>query len=236
MFEADERRVERFQGQRTLEIGCGDGMDAIALAKAYGCRVVATDYAWRRVLLASENVAKYGVTHRVDVITADAHRLPFADSTFDGVIGNSVMLFLDHDSACAEVARVLREGGSFVLTNESISTSPLVRLSRNVGLGYRSRELEQHVRERLSPERIERLARTHFSEVEYSLHFGPLLQVRWAVHLVAQRIRSLFSHVDHYFKEDVETPKLLHQADGWLSERSDTYRSWSWIASIRFVK
>ena len=73
------------------------------------------------------------------------------DNEFDLVLGNSVMLFLNHDIASEEVSRVLREGGRFLLSNESLSKSPLVRLSRKLNLGYKSKDLEKHVNVRLIP-------------------------------------------------------------------------------------
>ena len=54
-----------------------------------------------------------GRTRRgVHVVRADAHRLPFADGSFDAVLaGVSVFRYLDYSRALAECARVLAPGG-----------------------------------------------------------------------------------------------------------------------------
>jgi ubiquinone/menaquinone biosynthesis C-methylase UbiE len=236
LFDSARTFVEPLRGKEVLELGCGDGADAIALALLYGCRVTAIDTSPVRIDLARENCKKHGVDDRVDPQVGDAMNLPFADGAFDGVVANSVMLFLDHDRACAEVARVLRPGGRFVLTNESLAQSPLVLLSRLFGLGHKSKELARHVKTRLSPPRIEELAGKHFSDVSYVLHFGLLSQTFWGVRLVLDRIRALFVKVDHYHKPDVVVPGWIKRLDRrWIDGRT-WYANRTWIAAVCFVK
>ena len=48
---------------------------------------------------------------------ADAHELPFADASFDAVVGNLAVMHLSRpERAMAEFARVLRPGGRLALT------------------------------------------------------------------------------------------------------------------------
>lgn len=86
-----------------LDLGCGHGYDTGALRKA-GARVVPVDL----------DAAKLTVTGSLleGSLQGDAHRLPFADATFDGIYCSNL---LEHTPAVApvldEIERVLKPGG-----------------------------------------------------------------------------------------------------------------------------
>jgi cyclopropane fatty-acyl-phospholipid synthase-like methyltransferase len=72
-------------GSRILDLGCGKGLTSIFLARKYDVTVFATDL-W---IPATENYQRFqtfALEHKIIPIHADAHRLPFADNYFDGVI------------------------------------------------------------------------------------------------------------------------------------------------------
>ena len=236
LFETSGDYVELLRGGNILEIGCGDGMDSVALALDYDCSVTAIDISETRVGLAVENIEKFGHEGRVSARIGDANALDFDDQQFDGVIGNSVMLFLDHNKASGEISRVLKPGGKFILTNESMPLSPLVKLSRQFGLGYRSKELEGYVTERLTPQRIEELAGKYFTDVSYVLHFGLLLQFFWGSRLLFDKIARLFRAGDVYHKPDVSCPSIFKRIDRALLEKWSWYHDRAWIAAACFVK
>lgn len=236
LFETSREFIEPFRGGNVLEIGCGDGIDSIALALNYGCNVTAIDISPRRVELAQSHIKKFGVEKLVSARVGDATSLDFKDGEFDGVLGNSIMLFLDHEKACKEVARVLKTGGRFVLTNESMASSTLVELSRKFGLGYRSKNLEEHVNSRLSPYSIKKLGTKYFAGVFYVSHFGLLMQTVWGGRLVFDRVMRIFRNVETYHKPDVFCPPILKQIDRYLIEKWDWYHNRAWIAAIRFIK
>lgn len=48
---------------------------------------------------------------KLSVAEGDAEQLPFADSTFDGVVSSVVLPYTDERKAVAEIARVLKAGG-----------------------------------------------------------------------------------------------------------------------------
>lgn len=94
--------------KRVLDVGCGDGQVA-RLAMSLGSElVVGVDPTWNQVVVASERGGG------VRVARASAHRLPFADSSFDAVVACLVFEHIeDVDDAIAEVSRVLAPGGRF---------------------------------------------------------------------------------------------------------------------------
>ena len=236
IFETNEKHVELLRGGNILEVGCGDGMDSVALALDYGCTVTAIDISENRVQLALENIKKFNFEDRICARIGDANALDFEDERFDGVIGNSVMLFLDHDKACSEISRVLKPGGRFVLTNESMPLSPLVKLSRKFGLSYRSKELESYVVERLTPGRIDELARKYFTSVDYTLHFGLLLQLFWGARLLFDKVARLFKPGASYHKPDLSCPALFKRVDRYFIDKWNWYRNRAWVVAVCFTR
>jgi len=96
---------------RVLDLGCGAGAYSRVLAKS-GLRVVGVDYAWRVAVQARQRAT----TTTVDFLSADATCLPFADARFDHVVCIGLFQSLQrHQSAMAEIFRVLRPGGTLCL-------------------------------------------------------------------------------------------------------------------------
>jgi SAM-dependent methyltransferase len=97
---------------RVLEVGCGWGELAEWIARETGAEVVAVDLSPRMVELALER--------GIDASVADVQALPFADGTFDLVVAAWMLYHVpDLDRGLAEIARVLRPGGTFVASTNS---------------------------------------------------------------------------------------------------------------------
>ena len=101
-------------GDRVLDLGCGGGRHAFEAARRGG-RVVAADLDLAE-LKEVRNV--FGAIPEDGWVTAgDATCLPFPDGTFDRVIASEVMEHIPDDrAAAAELARVLRPGGTIAIT------------------------------------------------------------------------------------------------------------------------
>ncbi|HXK33996.1 MAG TPA: class I SAM-dependent methyltransferase [Dehalococcoidia bacterium] len=92
---------------RVLDVGCGDGRH-IAAAATRGCRAVGVDYDPNELRKARTRLGGHHVG--VDLVVADATRLPFRDAAFDAAICTETLEHLPDDrGAIAEVARVLRD-------------------------------------------------------------------------------------------------------------------------------
>ncbi len=99
-------------GMSVIEIGCGNGRDAEALAKLVGPtgRVVGIDASQELISQATERTASLGLPLRFQV--DDAHALAFPDNTFDAARVDRVLQHLnDPAQAVCEMARVVRSGG-----------------------------------------------------------------------------------------------------------------------------
>jgi ubiquinone/menaquinone biosynthesis C-methylase UbiE len=120
VHEAHRRLVELADlraGQRVLEIGCGTG-NLLMLAKRVqpGVDVVGLDPDAKALARASRKARRAALSVQLDQGFADA--LPYPDAAFDRVLSAFMFHHIeagDRPRALAEVARVLRPGGSLHL-------------------------------------------------------------------------------------------------------------------------
>lgn len=100
---------------RVLEIGCGAGFMAIALARR-GFAVEAVDHSPAMIKLTRSHARQTGMDNRVHATIEDVHGLTFEDESFDLIVAMGVMHWL-HDlrKALLETTRVLTHGGYVVL-------------------------------------------------------------------------------------------------------------------------
>ena len=98
---------------RILDVGCGPGVIAAAVARAWpGCSVVGVDLSEARLAVAAGNAAGLPATFQ----RGDACALPFSDGSFDLVYARFVLEYLpDAQLAVREMAGVCRPGGSVLL-------------------------------------------------------------------------------------------------------------------------
>ena len=109
-------------GDVVLDLGCGAGRHAFE-AYRRGARVIAADFDHKELppvagmfgAMVAEGEA--APPARATALTADATRLPFPDDAFDAVIAAEILEHIPDDTAAlAEIARVLRPGGTAAVT------------------------------------------------------------------------------------------------------------------------
>jgi arsenite methyltransferase len=113
-------RLDR--GERVLDLGCGAGTDTLVAAQMVGPegRVAGIDMTPEMLAKAHAATAELGATN-VELLEAEAERLPFPDASFDVVISNGVIdLIPDKDAVFAEIYRVLAPGGRIQVADVTI--------------------------------------------------------------------------------------------------------------------
>ena len=100
-----------------LDIGCGDGTITLQLKKTLGCEVRAVDLIQKNV----DNVKKLGIpATQVDL---NRDRLPFKDGSIDCVFAGEILEHVvDSEGLLLEMGRVLRRGGTLLLTVPNVAS------------------------------------------------------------------------------------------------------------------
>ena len=123
--------IERLYGRpsRLLVVGCGSGQEAGILAARLGAQVIGvdvTDYQF-------DTATAFPATLKV----MDAHQLEFEDDSFDFVYSFHCLEHIaDKDAALAEMRRVLRPGGGYVIGTPN-KTRLVGYLNSSEGIGDR---------------------------------------------------------------------------------------------------
>ena len=165
-------------GLKVLDVGCGTGGFARAIAASAAARVTGCDCSERFLEFAKRQPPAAGAD--VDWVVGDAEQLPFADGSFDRVLLSLVLHQLARpDAAAKEAFRVLRSGGLVLVRTiapedvaervperylpamAAADAARLPRLETIVGWleesGFRNVALERHLRnKRLAAEEQER--------------------------------------------------------------------------------
>jgi SAM-dependent methyltransferase len=123
MLTVDYTRLGVHRGDRVLDLGCGFGRHSYQAARL-GAQVVAFDASAEEVRNVKDTFGAMAVAGELDAeasrvgsVQGDALRLPFADGSFDRVIASEVLEHIPADeTAMAELARVLRPGGTMAVT------------------------------------------------------------------------------------------------------------------------
>lgn len=116
------RRLGPLEGREVLDVACGTGDLAFELAEA-GARVVGLDFTREMLVLAR---AKDRAA-RVSFLNGDALALPFERASFDAAtIAFGLRNLEDRRKGLAELARVVRPGGTVMVLEFSLPPSRLL--------------------------------------------------------------------------------------------------------------
>lgn len=128
--------------QRVLDLCCGTGDLALRLARETGpgTEIVGLDYSAGMLEVARRKAAGWNDPARLSFAEADAASMDFPDGRFDAVgiafaFRNLTWRNPLRDRALAEVLRVLRPGGRFVIVETSQPASAVVRAGFHAYLG-----------------------------------------------------------------------------------------------------
>ena len=126
---AATRRVAAFDTGRMLDVACGTGDLALALAEAHpGAKVTGLDFVYPMLQRAIEKSKEASWGRRIDWMCGDAMGLPFPDNHFDAVtMAFGIRNIPDRPDALREMLRVLTPGGRCLILELTFPQWPPIR-------------------------------------------------------------------------------------------------------------
>ena len=225
---------EGFRGADILEIGGGDGLDAIRIVREYQpASVVSIELAKQRVARARQHVQRAGLESTIRVEEMDAHDLKFPDDSFDVIYCNSVLLFLDRPRAFQEFVRVLRPNGFLLCGDESLAENPLMQFYRKAfpKLFPKAWKGEaEKLCQRLTLSEIEAIGAQYFQQLEHKefyLFFSILAKIPYWTYYRLMRNSTQYR---------IKSGYLAAKIDDTLMRLFPVLRRWAWVAIIRYAK
>lgn len=107
------------ENSHVLDVGCGTGQSAAYLAEHYKANVTAMDINPIMIEKAKSRMKKYQLP--VNVIQGSIEDFPLKEGTFDFIISESVLSFVNKPKAIKEIFRLLKNGGRFIANELTIN-------------------------------------------------------------------------------------------------------------------
>jgi ubiquinone/menaquinone biosynthesis C-methylase UbiE len=142
------RELQDSTGKTVLDLGCGYCYHTTRLARS-DLSITGADFSEAALARARETLRDAGIAERVSLQQADATNLPFADDSFDNVVMWGVLMHIPEcEKALTQVARILKPGGKFVLTENNARSLEVVFLETMVNVAKRAIGRTPHPRRR----------------------------------------------------------------------------------------
>ena len=97
---------------RILDVGCGTGQTAAYLASEYGATVTGIDIHPIMVEKSKNRMEKNALP--VEILQCSIENVPILDDTFDLILSESVLSFVDKSTALKEIFRLLKDDGQLI--------------------------------------------------------------------------------------------------------------------------
>ena len=113
-----------------LDIACGTGDFSLAIARRLpeGGHVTGLDLSRGMLDVMDRKVAAAGMQDLISAVQCDSEQMDFATGSFDcATIGFGIRNFEDREAALREILRVLRPGGSLVILELSVPSTPVLK-------------------------------------------------------------------------------------------------------------
>lgn len=107
--------LENVRVESVLDVGCGAGQQLLPFAEKRNAYCVGVDVAEEVVEVGPGVFAAQGLEGRGVFLQARGEDLPFEDESFDVVLCRVAIPYMDNRKALAEISRVLKKDGHFLL-------------------------------------------------------------------------------------------------------------------------
>ncbi len=170
------------RGKRVLDVGCGDGSNALLMAR-FGARVTGIDISSRSIELCHRRAELDGVGANTQFICSPLETADLLDGSFDIIWGDGVLhhLIPELDGVMRKLVSCAKPG-AFFLFSEPVCLSPLMRRLR--------KRIPIHTDATPNERPLER------AELATIRRYLPSLEMRWFSFL--SRMDRFFLHHNNY--------------------------------------
>ena len=104
-----------------LDIATGTGDLAILMAETKAEKIIGLDISAGMLEVGRQKIAAKNLSQKIEMILADSENMPFEDNTFDAItVGFGIRNFETLEKGLAEILRILKPGGIFVILETSV--------------------------------------------------------------------------------------------------------------------
>jgi len=104
-----------------LDIATGTGDMAILLANTSAEKIIGLDISDGMLEVGRKKIAAKSLSTKIEMVLGDSEQLPFDNNTFDAItVGFGIRNFETLEKGLAEILRVLKPGGIFVILETSV--------------------------------------------------------------------------------------------------------------------
>ncbi|WHY65229.1 class I SAM-dependent methyltransferase [Neobacillus sp. SuZ13] len=105
---------------RILDAGCGTGQTAAFLYQHYFAKVVGVEI--NPIMIEKAKKRFQALNLPIKLVQGSIEKLPFNDATFDFILSESVLAFVNKPAAISEFFRVLKKGGRLIANEMTINS------------------------------------------------------------------------------------------------------------------
>jgi len=191
---------ERCQGSKALDYCCGNGENAIFMAKN-GAEVIGIDLSPEGIENCRLNAIREGVEQKTKFEIMDGEAMRFSDNTFDVIVEYGALHHLDYLKAMAELQRVIMPEGEIVCI-EALKHNPFIHLYRKMTPRLRTEWEVEHI---MTLNNLV-LAKKYFGEVDAKFfHLAVLGAVPFRKTMIFKPMRRILDAIDSVM---LKNPKI----------------------------
>jgi len=125
--------VEKQQPKNILDIATGTGDLAISLTSTSAKEIIGLDISDGMLEVGRQKITSKNLEGIISMVIGDSEDLPFEDSSFDVItVAFGVRNFETLEKGLAEILRVLKPNGLFVILETSVPTNPIYKFGYNI--------------------------------------------------------------------------------------------------------
>lgn len=125
--------VAKSKPENILDIATGTGDLAISLTSTNAKEIIGLDISDGMLEVGRKKISSKNLDGIISMVIGDSEDLPFEDNTFDAItVAFGVRNFEHLEKGLAEILRVLKPNGIFVILETSVPTNPFYKAGYNV--------------------------------------------------------------------------------------------------------